>query len=161
MRKNSSNQTIWHRLRRHLAGVLALALILGLLPGMALPAQAADHWAMPYAQQLVDWGVMRGDTSGALRLGSSITRAEFVAMVNRAYGYDKLDGMPFTDVRSRDWFYDDIDIGYNIGYFKGTGPNTAAPNDPLTREQAVVLLSRNLMLRGTTGLAPGASTSLS
>ncbi len=159
MRKNSSNQTIWHRLRRHLAGVLALALILGLLPGMALPAQAADHWAMPYAQQLVDWGVMRGDTSGALRLGSSITRAEFVAMVNRAYGYDKLDGMPFTDVRSRDWFYDDIDIGYNIGYFKGTGPNTAAPNDPLTREQAVVLLSRNLMLRGTTGETLGFSDS--
>ena len=54
---------------------------------MALPAQAADHWAMPYAQQLVNWGVMRGDTSGALRLGSSITRAEFVAMMNRAYGY--------------------------------------------------------------------------
>lgn len=159
MRKNSSNQTIWHRLRRHLAGILVLALILGLLPGLALPAQAAEHWAMPYAQQLVDWGVMRGDTTGALRLGDSITRAEFVAMMNRAYGYDKLDGMPFTDVRSRDWFFDDIDIGYNIGYFKGTGPTTAAPNAPLTREQAAVLLSRNLMLRGTTGETLGFSDS--
>ena len=86
MRNNSSNQTIWHRLRRHIAGALVLTLVLGLLPGLALPAQAADHWAMPYAQQLMDWGVMRGDTSGALRLGSSITRAEFVAMMNRAYG---------------------------------------------------------------------------
>ena len=72
-------------------------------------------------------------------------------MMNRAYGYDELNGMPFTDVRSRDWFYDDIDIGYNIGYFKGTGATTASPNAPLTREQAAVLLSRNLMLRGTTG----------
>lgn len=159
MRKNSSNQTIWHRLRRHLAGVLVLALVLGLLPGLALPAQAAANWAMPYAQQLVDWGVMRGDTSGALRLDSSITRAEFVAMMNRAYGYDELDGMPFTDVRSRDWFYDDIDIGYNIGYFKGTSPTTASPNAPLTREQAAVLLSRNLMLKGTTGETLGFSDS--
>lgn len=159
MRKNSSNQTIWHRLRRHIAGALVLTLVLGLLPGLALPAQAADHWAMPYAQQLMDWGVMRGDTSGALRLGSSITRAEFVAMMNRAYGYDELNGMPFTDVSSRDWFYDDIDIGYNIGYFKGTGATTASPNAPLTREQAAVLLSRNLMLRGTTGETLGFSDS--
>ncbi len=159
MRKNSSNQTIWHRLRRHVAGILVLTLILGLLPGLTLPAQAAENWAMPYAQKLIDWGVMRGDTSGALRLDSSITRAEFVAMMNRAYGYDELDGMPFTDVRSKDWFYDDIDIGYNIGYFKGTSPTTAAPNDPLTREQAAVLLSRNLMLRGTTGETLGFSDS--
>ena len=67
MRKNSSNQTIWHRLRRHVAGILVLTLILGLLPGLTLPAQAAENWAMPYAQKLIDWGVMRGDTTGALR----------------------------------------------------------------------------------------------
>ena len=47
-------------LRRLISGVLCLALMLGLLPaGLITPAGA--HWADSYAQQLVDWGIMRGD----------------------------------------------------------------------------------------------------
>ena len=49
--------------RRLVSGLLCLALMLGLLPsGIILPAQA--HWADPYGQKLVEWGVMRGDISG-------------------------------------------------------------------------------------------------
>lgn len=66
---------------RLVAGVLCLALVLGLLPaaGLVQPAEAA-YWADPYGQQLVEWGVMRGDISGNLNLANPITRAEFVTM---------------------------------------------------------------------------------
>ena len=82
MSKQPKKSTIRNWLRRGLAGILSLALILALLPGSVLSAQAA-HWAMPYAQKLVEWGVMRGD-NGNLALERPITRAEFVAMMNRA-----------------------------------------------------------------------------
>lgn len=133
MSKQNTKPTISNRLRRGLAGLLTLALLIGLLPGTTITAHAAaasQHWAMPYAQKLVDWGVMRGDVSGNLRLGDRITRAEFVTMMNRAYGYTKLGGHPFTDVRARDWFAEDIDIAYNMGYFNGTSLTTASPNSP-------------------------------
>jgi len=139
-----------------------MALALSLMPGLSLSAQATaarQSWAMPYAQQLVDWGVMRGDISGNLNLGNAITRAEFVTMMNRAYGYTKLGGHPFTDVRSTDWYSDDIDIAYNVGYFKGISTTTAAPNSSLTREQAAVLLARNMMLQETVGETLGFSDS--
>lgn len=135
-------------LRRGLSGILSLALILALLPGTVLPAQAA-HWAMPYAQKLVEWGVMRGD-NGNLALDRAITRAEFVAMMNRAYGYTRLGSMPFPDVRTRDWYYEDINIAYNMGYFKGAS-GYAMPKANLTREMAAVLLARNMMLQPTKG----------
>jgi len=158
MSKHPSDNTKRNLLRRGLAGILALALILGLLPAAATTAHAAS-WADSYIQTLVDWGVMRGDVGGNMAPDRSITRAEFVTMMNRAYGYTKLGGHPFTDVRSRDWYNEDIDIAYNIGYFKGTGPTTASPNATLTREQAAVLLSRNMMLQPTVGETLGFSDS--
>ena len=145
-------------LRRLISGVLCLALMLGLLPaGLITPAGA--HWADSYAQQLVDWGIMRGDISGNLNLGNAITRAEFVTMMNRAYGYTNRGGHPFTDVRSTDWYSDDIDIAYNIGYFKGTSATTASPRKTLTREEAAVLLARNMMMQETVGETLGFSDS--
>ena len=147
-------------LRRLLCGVLSLVLLLSLLPVSALPAQAAGQsWAMPYMEQLVDWGVMRGDVGGNLAPERNITRAEFVTLINRAYGYTRMAGTPFTDVRSSDWYAQDIDIAYNMGYFKGTSPTTASPLSPVTREQAAVLLTRNLMLQETSGETLGFSDS--
>ena len=147
---------------RLVAGVLCLALVLGLLPaaGLVQPAEAA-YWADPYGQQLVEWGVMRGDISGNLNLANPITRAEFVTMCNRAFGYTKLGAMPFTDVISTDWYAEDINIAYNAGYFKGTSAagNLASPNARLTREQAAVMLARNMLLRETTGESLGFSDS--
>ena len=161
MSKNRTSEAKGSRLRRLLSGVLCMALALSLLPGLELTAQAAakQSWAMPYAQQLVDWGVMRGDISGNLNLDRAVTRAEFVTFINRAYGYTKLGGTPFTDVSPLAWYAQDIDIAYNVGYFKGVGPTTAAPLSPVTREQAGVFLSRNLMLQETVGETLGFSDS--
>ncbi len=156
MSNHPSDNTKGRLLRRALAGILTLALMLGLLPASAFTAHAAS-WADPYVQTLVDWGVMRGDIGGNMAPDRSITRAEFVTMMNRAYGYTKLGGHPFTDVRVRDWYSEDIDIAYNIGYFKGTSDTTASPNDTLTREQAAVLLARNMMLQETVGETLGFS----
>ena len=159
MSKNRTSEAKGSRLRRLLSGVLCMALALSLLPGLELTAQAAakQSWAMPYAQQLVDWGVMRGDISGNLNLDRAVTRAEFVTFINRAYGYTKLGGTPFTDVSPLAWYAQDIDIAYNVGYFKGVGPTTAAPLSPVTREQAAVFLARNLMLQETVGETLGFS----
>ena len=156
MSNHPSDNTKRRLLRRALAGILTLALMLGLLPASAFTAHAAS-WADPYVQTLVDWGVMRGDIGGNMAPDRSITRAEFVTMMNRAYGYTKLGGHPFTDVRVRDWYSEDIDIAYNIGYFKGTSDTTASPNASLTREQAAVLLARNMMLQETVGETLGFS----
>lgn len=126
---------------------LSAALLLGSVPGFVLPASA--HWADPYLDQLVDWGVMRADQTA--NPDTPLTRAEFMAIINRAYGYQEMGEMPFTDVSEGDWFYDDVAIAYNAGYMKGTSATTASPNDRLTREQAICILGRNMMLKETPG----------
>ncbi|WP_161846712.1 S-layer homology domain-containing protein [Pseudoflavonifractor sp. 524-17] len=131
--------------QRLAAGLLSLTLAAGLVP-----AQAVD-WAQEHLDKLSAWNILRGDIDGNLYSDRNITRAEFVSMVNRAYGYDQAITTPFTDVDSRAWYADDIGIAYNMGYFHGTSRTTASPENNLTREEAVILLSRNMMLRGETG----------
>ncbi len=141
------------RLRRAAAGLLALSLVCGLLPAVSQPVQAAggESWAQTHLDKLVAWDVMRGDIEGNLDPDRNISRAEFVTMVNRAYGYDETGVNPFTDVESTAWYSDDISIAYTVGYFTGTSATTASPDRGLTREQAALLLGRNMMLQDTPG----------
>ena len=142
-----------HSVRTRLfSALMAVVMAACLLPAAAVSASAAS-WMDPYLEKLVSWGIMRGDSSGNLHPNRDITRAEFVVLVNRAFGYDKTGAVPFKDVNPSDWYYDDICIGYNTGYFKGTTDTTASPRKPVTREQATVLLGRSLMLDDD----PGAS----
>lgn len=153
----NSKKLLKNTLHRAVAFSLALFLLCGMLPAVSPSAQAA--WTDPYLQKLTDWNVMRGDVDGNLDPNRSITRAEFITMINRAFGYSGPVTHPFTDVSTADWYSEDIGIAYNVGYFQGTSEKTAAPNDSLTREQAVVLLARNLMLEASQGETLGFSDS--
>ena len=137
--------------KRLTALVLAFALLLGLVPAMELGGTAEAAYADSYVQQMVDWGFMRGDIEGNLRPNDPITRAEFVTIVNRAFGYETMNGYPFTDVDVRDWYSDDVDISYTEGYIAGTSETTFSPEASITREEAAVILARNLMLQPAVG----------
>lgn len=143
--KNGNRRRTWKG--RAFSLFLAAVLLLGSVPGFVLPASA--HWADSYLDQLVDWGVMRADQTA--NPDTPLTRAEFMAIINRAYGYKEVGPIPFEDVSEGDWFYDDVAIAYNAGYMKGTSKTTASPNARLTREQAICILGRNMMLKETPG----------
>lgn len=186
MKWNEGKKRKW--LPRAAAGLLSLSLLLGQLhaavpaawaapaepgaqveqPAILTPQQPQPEeesilepvsWAQEYMDKLVSWGVMRGDIDGNLEPERDITRAEFVAMVNRAYGYDQTGLTPFIDVESTAWYADDISIAYNVGYFEGISPRMAYPDGNLTREQAVILLARNMMMDSSSGEVLGFSDS--
>lgn len=139
-------------LKRICALVLCTAILIGIMPQISFDkAEAANTTQAEALNKLVEWGIMRGDQAGNLSPERAITRAEFVTMLNRTFGYTKTSSQPFKDVKSSDWFYDDIRIAYNAGYFSGTSKNTASPYSNLTREAAVVMLCRNIMLKEQSG----------
>lgn len=113
-----------------------------------------SSWAEPYLVNLFDRGIMRGDQDGNLDPNRDITRAEFVSMINRAFGYNqfsKVAKQPFKDITGKEWYADDIAIAFQEGYFAGNGKGTSGAEDDLTREQAVALLCRNLKIEGVGG----------
>ena len=158
MQKEQTNSKK-HRVKHTVVSwVVAVAMICGMV-GMLTPSAQAAPGQDYYLDKVVEWGVMRGDIGGNLNPERNITRAEFVTMVNRAYGYTKMGTNPFKDNRSADWFYEDICIAHQAGYFSGTSKTMASPNKYLTREQAAVLIGRNMMLEQGTGESLGFSDS--
>lgn len=129
---------------------LCLAVLFGVSLTLTQTAEAAS-WMDPYLNQMQEWGVMKGDANGELNGERAITRAEFVAMLNRAFGYQEMGANPFTDVPNNAWYADDIRIAYKAGYFQGSSATTASPNALVTREQAVALVGRSLRLKNTPG----------
>lgn len=129
---------------------LCLAALFGVSLTLTQTAKAAS-WMDPYLNQMKEWGVMKGDANGNLHGERAITRAEFVVMLNRAFGYQEMGANPFTDVPDDAWYADDIRISYKAGCLQGTSATTASPNAPVTREQAVALVGRSLRLKNTPG----------
>lgn len=127
------------------------AVALVLLAAGEAPQRAQAAYLDPYIERVTALGLMRGDIDGNLMPDSDISRAEFVTIVNRAFGYDEMGGAPFDDVPEDAWYAEDVDIGYTAGYIAGTSESTFSPLAPVTREQAAVMLARNLVMQPNVG----------
>lgn len=99
-----------------------------------------DHWAESQINKFVDLGYVNGYEDGNFKPENSITRAEFVKILNRTFGLTKLSGKVFLDT-SNHWARKDIDIAVTNGVCKGKSSTEFKPDDLITREEAAVMVS--------------------
>lgn len=102
------------------------------------------HWAEDVVELFVKKGYINGYGDNTFRPNNSMTRAEFVKIVNKVFGYTQKGTEQFTDVKEDDWFYTDICIGIREGYIQGKSKDTFAPNDNITRQEVAMILT-NIM----------------
>lgn len=101
------------------------------------------HWAEEDIDIAVEKGYINGYSDGYFKPDVSIKRAEFVKLVNQAMGYTATTDISFSDVRTSDWFYKDIQKGVEAGYVNGySNGSYFLPNNPITREEVAVILYR-------------------
>ncbi len=105
-----------------------------------------DHWGKDEIVPLIEKGIVQGDGE-SLRLSSTITRAEFAALIVRAFGLEIADYKgAFEDVSSLDWYAGIMQTAFNNGLVSGDGKN-ALPDSLITREQAVKIMMKALELK--------------
>jgi hypothetical protein len=100
------------------------------------------HWAESTIKGWIDKGYINGYPDGSFRPEGQVTRAEFVKLANKLYGYTEMSEITFEDVNQNDWYYDDVQKSLAAGYIKGISGNIFAPDDCLTREQAAVIAAK-------------------
>lgn len=66
--------------------------------------------------------------------------ATFIAIEDESAS--QTSGEPFTDVSSRDWFYDAVEYVYENGMMQGTSSSLFEPNGVTTRAMVVTILHR-------------------
>ncbi len=116
-----------HRL---IAVLTLLALLLPAVPVAAAPTapDIKGHWAEAAIQQLVDLGAVSGLPDGTFRPDLTVTRAEFVTMVNKSLRITPVTGTSrFKDVKPEDWFAGQVEAAAAYGYVAGNPDGTLAP----------------------------------
>ncbi|MEG0180799.1 MAG: S-layer homology domain-containing protein [Romboutsia sp.] len=106
-----------------------------------LPAPSGDwknHWAESEIQKAMslDWVV----TTSKFRPNDSITRAEFVKILNKSLGLTRYNGNVFEDTVGH-WAEREIDIAITNGVCIGKSDKSFKPDDKLTREEAATMIS--------------------
>jgi hypothetical protein len=106
---------------------------------------AQGHWAAKSLQSLADKGWVQGYEDGTIRPDRAVSRAEFVTILTKAMGTggDKSVRTSFTDMKGH-WAASAVDNAHRQGWIGGVTPQTFQPNESLTREQAMLILSQAL-----------------
>ncbi|WP_162309371.1 S-layer homology domain-containing protein [Cohnella abietis] len=109
----------------------------------------ANHWAKSAVNDMGSRMVIDGTGNGLFSPGRDITRAEFAAILVRGLGL-KLENSStvFSDVKTSNWFSSAINTAYSYKLIEGFENGTFRPNDKITREQAMMILSRAMAITG-------------
>ncbi|CEO11491.1 glucan endo-1 [[Clostridium] sordellii] len=98
------------------------------------------HWAKKEINQFISSGYVNGYEDGTFRPDNSITRAEFVKLVNKYFGFNNKENIKFSDINANDWYYNDVCIASKAGYINGYEDKTFKPNKTITREEVSKIL---------------------
>lgn len=120
---------------------LTAAMIVPSVPAMAAPSDIAGHWAESVITQWQSKGLIQGYEDGTFKPGNTITRAEFVTLMNNAKGFWSEGSINFSDVKNGSWFYSAVARAVAAGYVKGYSDGSFKPNNTITRAEAAVMIA--------------------
>ena len=127
--------------------LLCLVMALTLLPTVALAEGSGyrdtdGHWAETAIDRWSAYGVLEGD-SGNFNPDGALTRAQMAAILSRLLNLPDAPDAGFSDVKPDDWFAEYINKCAAAGIMLGDN-GKANPNEPITRQQAIVMIARAL-----------------
>lgn len=98
-------------------------------------ADIKNHWAEKNIIDFVNKGYIDGYPNNTFKPDGSITRAEFVKLTNKVFGYTEKGTENFKDVSPSHWFYNDIIVAMKAGYIDGKSATVFDPDAPITRQE--------------------------
>ncbi|MCC5910357.1 MAG: S-layer homology domain-containing protein, partial [Clostridiaceae bacterium] len=117
--------------------------------GMVFAASFTDidgHWAK---ERIITWsedGVVNGYPDESFRPNNSITRAEFMSLIDKAFELTEEAEIAYPDVDENAWYYDLVKRAQAQGYISGYDDGTMKPENPITRQEAAAIVTRIMEL---------------
>ena len=105
------------------------------------PDVEVGKWYTSHIQDFTTLGYINGYSDGMFKPQNSITRAEFVKIVNKSFGladqYKPVTNLPFTDLDSQ-WKKDELRLALAAGYI--TPATEFRHNEPINRQEAAKIV---------------------
>jgi hypothetical protein len=113
----------------------------------------SNYWASQFIQELSKRNIIAGFPDGSFRPEEAVTRAQFAAMLNKAFNKSpQRQTIRFNDVATNYWAYNAIQQSYVTGFLSGYPGNRFEPNQAIPRQQVLVSLANGLKYSASTNI---------
>lgn len=135
---------------RRLSIALVLLMVVSILPmaALAAPSDIEGHWAKDTITKWVEAGKASGYEDGTFKPENPITRAEFMVLVNKSFGFSKTVSIDFTDVPADAWYAEHVAKAKAAGYIGGYPDGTVKPGAYISRQEVAVIIAKLKNLTG-------------
>ncbi|MEH2177083.1 S-layer homology domain-containing protein [Nostoc sp.] len=106
---------------------------------------STDYWAKDFIAELASMEILEGFPDGTFRPDAPVTRAQFAAMLRKAFSKGKIRrAIAFKDVSTQYWAYNAISEVYQMGFLNAVIGKDFNPSQSLSRLDILVALARGL-----------------
>ncbi|MTJ50509.1 S-layer homology domain-containing protein [Dolichospermum sp. UHCC 0259] len=113
----------------------------------------SNYWASQFIQELSKRNIIAGFPDGSFRPEEAVTRAQFAAMLNKAFNKSpQRQSIVFNDVATNYWAYNAIQQSYITGFLSGYPGNRFEPSQAIPRQQVLVSLANGLNYSASTNI---------
>lgn len=106
---------------------------------------STDYWAKDFIAELASMEILEGFPDGTFRPDAPVTRAQFAAMLQKAFAKGKIRrAVAFKDVSTQYWAYNAISEVYQMGFLNAVISKDFNPTQRLSRLDILVALARGL-----------------
>ncbi|WP_190234042.1 S-layer homology domain-containing protein [Nostoc sp. 'Peltigera membranacea cyanobiont' 213] len=106
---------------------------------------SVNHWAKSFITKLTAMEILEGFPDGTFRPDAPVTRAQFAAMLRKAFAKGKTrQAIAFKDVSTQNWAYNAISEVYQMGFLNPVVDKDFNPSQKLSRLDILVALAQRL-----------------
>ncbi|MFE8696447.1 S-layer homology domain-containing protein [Cytobacillus sp. FJAT-53684] len=144
-------------MKRFFVIAVSILLLLTYIPSAYAADDISNHYFENDMRTLIAKDILGGYGPGVYKPDSSVTRAEFAALVVRSLELQPVQAAEvsiaavsealFTDVSPDQWHYSAIDAAAKAGIVGGYPDNTFLPNKEITRQEMAAMIMRALGTR--------------
>lgn len=136
--------------KKSMSLVLIVCLMISLMPTTVMASSDGytdipeGNWSVSAVNAAKDYGLMRGTDTGVFGFGSTITKAEFITVLDRMFGWELIspEVPTLSNVTKDQWYYNYVETALNHGVIEPG--KTFDPSAPITREEMAVMLVKGL-----------------
>jgi len=106
---------------------------------------SSNYWAMGFIAELASKQIIEGFPDGKFHPNEPVTRAQFAAMISKAFKKNKVrNAINFRDISTNYWAYSAIREAYEMGFLGIASGNEFNPSRSLTRLDILMALTKGM-----------------
>jgi lysophospholipase L1-like esterase len=115
-------------------------------PEFNYPNDISGHWAEKDILTFFGKGIVTGYADGTFKPDHTITRGEFVTIMNKFFNFSIPIEIGFDDVPEGAWYEVELQKAMKAGFISGYNDNTFKADNYVTRQEAAVMIAKILKL---------------